>query len=152
MPKERTPAEVYEDFAAQGFYEEANLDRDEVEKIKRITIEDYEFGKKLKTTKDMNWRIIFNIHYDVLRELCALLMLFKKQKSSNHQGLFAFIILNFPEFDFDWAFFENVRKMRNQNKYRGIDITEDMWKKIEFQINLYISTLKKEIENKLKVI
>ena len=34
MPKERTPAEVYEDFAAQGFYEEANLDRDEVEKIK----------------------------------------------------------------------------------------------------------------------
>ena len=79
-------------------------------------------------------------------------MLFKKQKTSNHQGLFAFIILNFPEFDFDWTFFETVRKMRNQNKYRGIDITEDMWKKIDFQINLYISTLKKEIENKLKSI
>ena len=118
----------------------------------RITIEDYEFGKRLKTTKDSNWRIVFNIHYDVLRELCALLMLFKKQKSSNHQGLFAFIILNFPEFDFDWTFFETVRKMRNQNKYKGIDITGDMWKKIEFQINLYISTLKKEIENKLKFI
>ena len=152
MPKERTPAEVYEDLAAQGFYEEANLARDEVEKIKRITIEDYEFGKRLKTTKDQNWRIIFNIHYDVLRELCSLLILFKKQKTSNHQGIFAFIILNFPEFDFDWTFFETVRKMRNQNKYRGIDITEDMWKKIDFQINLYISTLKKEIENKLKSI
>jgi len=42
--------------------------------------------------------------------------------------------------------------MRNQNKYRGADITGDMWKKVKFQINLYISTLKKEIEKKLKIL
>ena len=77
-------------------------------------------------------------------------MLFKRQKTSNHQGLFAFIILNFPELDFDWTFFETIRNMRNRNKYRGTDIREDMWKKIELQTGLYISTLKKEIEKRLK--
>lgn len=150
MPKERTPEEVYEDLAEQGAYEEASLDKDEVEKVKRITIEDYEFGQSLKKLKEPNWRVIFNIHYDVLRELCDLLMLFKKQKTSNHQGLFGFIILNFPELEFDWKFFETVRRIRNFNKYRGIDITKETWKKVELQINLYISTLKKEIEKRLK--
>ena len=150
MPKEKAPEEVYDNLAAEGMYEEANWDVDEVEKIKKITIEDYEFGKNLKIIEKPNWRVIFNIHYDVLRELCDLLMLFEKQKTSNHQGLFAFIILNFPELEFDWTFFETVRKMRNQNKYIGLDITEYTWKKIEFQIDLYISTLKKEIENKIK--
>ncbi len=149
MLKQRTPKEVYEDLSEQGMYEEANLDKDEIEKIKRITIEDYEFGKTLRTINKPNWRVIFNINYDVLRELCSLLMLFKKQKTSNHQGLFAFIILNFSELEFDWKFFETIRKMRNQNKYSGIDITKEMWKKIEFQIDLYISTLKREIENNL---
>ena len=148
MLKERTPEEVYEDLASQGMYEEANLDKDEIEKVKRMAVEDYEFGKKLKSIDKPNWRVIFNIHYDALRELCDLLMIFKRQKTSNHQGLFAFIILNFPELELDWKFFETLRTMRNQNKYKGIDITEEMWKQIEFQINLYISTLKKEIEDR----
>lgn len=152
MLKERTPEQVYEDLAAQGMYEEANLDRDELEKIIKITIEDYEFGESLEKIDKANWRIIFNIHYDILRELCNLLMVFKKQKISSHQGLFAFIILNFPELNLDWKFFETVRKMRNQNKYMGTDVTRDMWRKIKFQINLYISTMKKEIEKKLKTL
>jgi len=152
MPKERTSEEVYEDLAAKGIYEEANLDKDEVEKIKRLTIEDYEFGKTLNSIENPNYRVIFNINYDVLRELCDLLMMFKKQKTSNHQGLFAFISLNFTELDFDWKFFETVRKMRNHNKYEGTDITKEMWKKVEFQIDLYVSTLNKEIEKRLESI
>jgi len=152
MLKERTPEQVCEDLATEGMYEEANLDKAEVEKVMRITVEDYEFGKSIEKIDRPNWRVIFNIYYDILRELCSLLMVFKKQKTSNHQGLFAFIILNFPELDFDWKFFETIRKMRNQNKYRGADITGDMWKKVKFQINLYISTLKKEIEKKLKTL
>ena len=148
--KERTAEEVYDDLVSQGAYEEANLDADETEKIKRITIEDYEYGQKLKTGDQPNWRVIFNIHYDALRELCGLLMKFKKQKTSNHQGLFAFIILQFPELNFDWAFFETIRTMRNHNKYLRTDITQEKWQKIEFQTMLYISTLRKEIERLIK--
>lgn len=150
MTKDKTPEQVFDEFATQGLYEEANLDKDEVEKVKRLAIEDYEFGKGLRKLKEANWRIIFNINYDVLRELSSQLMRFKKQKISNHQGLFAFIILNFPELDLDWKLFETIRGIRNQNKYKGVDITEEMWKKVEFQIDIYISTFRKEIERRLK--
>ena len=40
------------------------------------------------------------------------------QKTGNHQGLFAFIMLEFPELDMDWNFFESIRTIRNQNSYR----------------------------------
>jgi len=150
MPKERSPKEVYEELSEQGAYEEATPDKDEIEKVKRITIEDYEFGQSLRKLREPNWRVIFNIHYDVLRELCDLLMLFKRQKTSNHQGLFAFIVLNFKELELDWKFFETIRNIRNFNKYRGTDITKETWKKVELQVNLYISALKKEIEKRLE--
>ena len=150
MPRERTPKEIYTELASRGMYEEANLDTDEISTIKRTTTEDYEYGQKLKTGDRPNWRVIFNIHYDALRELCSLLMRFKKQKTSNHQGLFAFIVLKFPELNLSWEFFEIIRTIRNQNKYNGIDITQEKWGGVEFQTVLYISTLKKEIENRLK--
>ncbi len=150
MPREKKPEEVYDELMAEGAYEEANLDREEVRKVVKLTIEDYEFGKSLRKLSNPNWRVIFNINYDVLRELCDQLMRFKKQKARNHQGLFAFILLKFPELELDWIFFEAIRTARNQNKYKGADITKEMWKKAEMQMDLYISTLKKDIEKRLE--
>lgn len=148
MPKEKTPEEVYNDLVTQGLYEEANLDKDEIQKVGKLAMEDYEYGKKLRQNKDANWRVIFNIHYDAIRELCDMLMRFKKQKISNHQGLFAFIILNYPELELDWNFFEKVRSIRNKNKYAGEDIAKEKWKEVELRFDLYISTLSKEIEKR----
>src|SRR3989344_394910 len=150
MPKERTPEEVYEDLSIKGLYEEANLDKDEVTKIKNIAIEDYEFGKRLREIKEPNYRVLFNINYDVLRELCDQLMRFKEQKISNHQGIFAFIILNFLELELDWNFFEKIRNLRNKNKYQGTDITKEKWAEVSLQVDIYISAIKKEIDKRLK--
>ena len=149
MLKERTPEKVYDELVTEGLYEEAHLDKDEVIKVKNMAVEDYEFGKTLRKMENPNYRIIFNIHYYVLRELCDQLMRFKKQKISNHQGLFAFIILNFPDLELDWNFLERIRTVRNENKYQGTDITKEMWMKAELQIDLYISVIKKELEEKL---
>ena len=149
MLKGRTPQEVYSGLSAEGAYEEAGCDKDEIIKIKTQTLQDYDYGKTLRKLPDPNWRVIFNIHYDVVRELCDLLMRFKKQKTSNHQGVFAFIILNFLELELDWDFFEIIRTIRNNNKYRGIDISKETWKKIEFQIDLYVKTLKDGVEKRL---
>ena len=150
MPKEKRPEQVYSELMDKGAYEEANLDKDEIKKVINLAIEDYRFGKSLRKLAKPNWRIIFNINYDVLRELCDQLMRFRRQKISNHQGLFAFIILEFPELELDWNFFEAVRTARNQNKYKGADITREMWKKAEMQMDLYISCLNKEIEKRLQ--
>lgn len=150
MPKEKTPEEVYDELATQGLYEEAHFDRDEVEKVRGMALEDYEFGKGLRKMKAPNWRVIFNIHYDVLRELCDQLMRSKKQKTSNHQGLFAFIVLHFSDLELDWDFFEKIRTVRNQNKYKGADIGKETWKEVEAQMDIYISTVNKLLEVKLR--
>lgn len=152
MPREKTPAEVYAELSAKGEYVEASLDRAEIQKVAGMALEDYAYGRLLKAAKNPNWRVIFNIYYDALRELCGQLMRFRKQKTSNHQGLFAFIILNFREMELDWNFLESIRTVRNQNKYRGADISRDAWKMHEAGFDVYISTLKKEIEKRCREI
>lgn len=107
--KIKTAEQVYDELSEQGLYEEANLDKLEIQKILNICIEDYEFAQRLKNIDKPNFRVIFNVHYDILRELCSALMKFKKQKISNHQGLFAFISLEFKDLDFDWKFFETQK-------------------------------------------
>ncbi len=148
--KEKTPEKVYEDLSNNGEYEEAHLDKDEINKVKSMALKDYESRKILENSEDPNYRVIFNISYDALRELCDQLMRFKQQKISNHQGIFAFIILNFKELGFDWKFFEKIRKVRNQNKYKGEDITKEIWKEVEGRINNYITKARDYIEQNLK--
>ncbi|MDP2749887.1 MAG: hypothetical protein Q8O89_03585 [Nanoarchaeota archaeon] len=150
MPKNDTPEKVYDDLLSKGFYIDTELDNEEIKKRLIMAAEDYLTGKEYRKGPAINYRIIFNIHYDVIRELCEILMASKERKISNHQGLFAFIILNFPELDFDWNFLEEIRTIRNRNKYDGIDITKETWKHVELPFDLYISALKKEIETKLK--
>ncbi len=143
------PKEIYEDLVTKGLYEEAYLDKDEVKKVLAMAIEDYQFAKSIKKLDKTSWRVIFNAYYDVLRELCDQLMRFRNQKISNHQGLFAFIILNFKELELDWDFFESIRTIRNKNKYQGLDVSENMWKSVELQFDLYISALHKFLEKRL---
>src|SRR3989344_1762644 len=149
MAKELVPQQVYDKLATEGLYQEAHLDKDEVKKVLEMALEDYECGKTLRKMYNPSWRVVFNIHYDVFRELCDQLMRFEKQKISNHQGLFAFIVLHFDNLALDWNFLEKIRTTRNKNKYEGLDISKKIWELVELQFDLYISGLKKEIEGKL---
>ena len=144
-----SPKQIYENYAAQGLYEEADFDEDEVKKVLRMTNEDYNFAQRIKKDKKPSWRVIFNAYYDVFRELCDQLMRFKKQKSSNHQAVFAFILVNFKELELDWELLEQIRNVRNNNKYNALDISQQMWKSVEMHFEIYINSLRKELEKKL---
>lgn len=149
MPKEEKIELIYDRFSTDGLYEEAYLDKNEIEKVLNLVMEDYHFGKELRKLKFPNWRVIFNIHYDVLRGLCDQLMRFQRQKTSNHQALFAFITHKFKDLELDWRFLDSILNTRNKNKYQGLDISQEMWKSTETQFDLYISALKKTIEERL---
>lgn len=149
MVKELLPADVYDSLVCKGYYEEANLDLDEVKKNLEMALEDYAFGQSLRKLPNPSWRVIFNLHYDLLRELCDQLLRFNNQKCSNHQGVFAAVVLYFKDLELDWNFLERIRLARNRNKYEGLDVTKEMWLKVQLQFDLSISVLKKEIENRL---
>lgn len=145
-----SPKEVHDNLSSRGEYEEAHLDLGIIHQILTMLKEDYAFAQRIKKEKNPRWRVIFNAYYDLLRELCDILLLFKKQKSSNHQGVFALIILKYPELEFDWELLERIRTMRNESKYRGKDISQNQWKSVELQFDLYIKALISHIEEKLE--
>ena len=96
------------------------------------------------------WNPAYTLYYDALHLLVESLLVLDKVKSKNHQCLFTYLCVKHPELEFDWDFFEKVRTKRNGIHYYGNPITEQDWKSIDLQLNLYISTLKKELEHKLK--
>lgn len=141
---------VYGRSEADGLYQESDLERDVVQQVLTMLHQDYEFAKYLRGQDSPRWRIIFNAHYDIFRELCDLLLLFKERKTSNHQAAFAFIVIYFPELELDWEILESIRKMRNDSKYEGKDISIEMWKSIELTFELYISAVQKKVEELLQ--
>jgi hypothetical protein len=97
-----------------------------------------------------HWNALFKIHYDILHQLTEAFVLFDKKKVRTHECLFAYLCEKHSELDFSWQFFEEIRRKRNRSIYYGEPATYADWKSIELQLNLYINTLKKSIEEKLK--
>lgn len=93
---------------------------------------------------------IFKLYYDVFRELVDAFIRFDRVKSLNHHCLFAHLIEKHPELEFDWNTLEEIRNKRNGIQYYGTPITYAEWKRLELFLNLYISTILKALEQKLK--
>ena len=111
--------------------------------------EDVKYLEFLLKQKQIHWRVIFTLYYDVLRLLCEALARSDGIKVSNHQGCFAYICMKHQDLELDWNFLERVRDVRNKAKYEGRIVTGKNWREIEIQMKLYVSTLEKEVEEKI---
>ncbi len=149
MP-EKTAEEIYDKVTVAGEYREKDIDELALQRMYDIAADNVQFAETLITKKVINWRVIFLLYYDSLRELCDILLRLQKVKCSNHQGCFAYICVKFPELELDWNFFEKVRFMRNRTHYEGKSITDKEWREVEVQLKLYVSTLRKDVGERLK--
>ncbi|MEK6920726.1 MAG: hypothetical protein AABX82_02495 [Nanoarchaeota archaeon] len=147
--REKTAQEVYDFFLADGEFKINEVDFSLIRKMRNAAVENAEYIEFLLKQQIVNWRVIYTLYYDVLRELCEALIKCNGIKISNHQGCFAYICIKFPELELDWNFFERIRNTRNRNKYEGKDIIQQDWKEIQLQLHLYVSTIKKVLEEKL---
>lgn len=116
-----------------------------VESNMRVAQESAKKADKMSIT----WNTIYNLHYDALRELAEAFLVFDSVKIINHKCLFAYLCVNHPELELSWDFFEKVRTNRNGINYYGQLVSYADFKEVELQLNLYVSTLTKEIEKKL---
>ncbi|HLD34017.1 MAG TPA: hypothetical protein VJB66_04790 [Candidatus Nanoarchaeia archaeon] len=144
--REKSLQEVYDEFCASGEYVTKEVDINSIRKMMSITQEDLEYLEFLLKQKTINWRIIYTLHYDILRSLCEALIQSDGMKVSNHQETFAYVCIKHPQLEFDWNFFEKIRTARNRNKYEGKDIFKNDWKEIDIQMKLYIDTLIKSVK------
>jgi uncharacterized protein (UPF0332 family) len=149
----KTIQEVYDSCHAEGFLKEAR----EVNKEKTnsllenasINLNSAEILIRALDKNSKEWMNVFTLHYEALRTLAEALLLFENIKSNNHQCLFAALCMKFPHLELDWEFFERVRTKRNGVNYYGERIAYADWQAVEMQMKLYISTLRKEAEDKL---
>ncbi len=151
MPKFRTKEEVYEQCISEGnLIPKTKTNLQKIKDALQILEEDLESAKDSINKK--RWNSGYKAYYDVLRELVEAYLSFKEIKSRNHQCLFCYLCVKHPELELDWNFFEKVRTKRNGINYYSSKVSEKDWKEVAIQFNLYISTLKKEIENRLKLL
>lgn len=148
--REKTFMDVYNNFSKDGEYKITEINKEMIQKIRDAAIDNADYIDFLLKQNKINWRVIYVLYYDVLRELSQALILTRGIKVSNHQACFAYICKNFSKLELDWNFFEKIRTTRNKNKYEGKEILKQNWKDIEVQIKIYASTIKKEIDKRLK--
>lgn len=153
MQRHKTLQETYDSCVADGLFRK----RDSVnnEKIKSlmenalINLNSAGIIAKSLSKNAMEWLNVFTLHYEALRIYTEALLLFEKVQSNNHQCLFSALCIKFTDLELDWNFFETVRIKRNGVNYYGEHITFRDWKDIEIQMKLYLSTLRKALEEKV---
>lgn len=154
MRKPETSKDAYDLCTQNGYFlPQEKVDKKKIRAIIMIATADFEQAHilVLSTTKESNgWSTIYKLHYDVLRELVDAFLCFDKIKSSNHQCAFTYLCEKHTDLEFDWNFLEKIRTKRNGIQYYGTPVNYKDWKEIELQITLYINTIKKAVEAKLK--
>lgn len=149
MPKFKTSEECYDLCQTKGFFEKK--EEINIEKVKsNLKIAEEDLASAKDAVKKERWNSAYKLFYDVLHILVESYLCFDRIKSLNHQCLFAYLCINHSKLELSWEFFEKIRTKRNGINYYSQPVTHDDWKAVELQFNLYISTLKKEIEKKLE--
>ena len=154
MPRFKTSKEVYESCERDACYKmQEHVDIVKIKHKVGLAFADLEFVRPqmLRLRKDtLQWSTVYKLHYDAFHQLCEAFIRFDRVKSEKHQCLFAYIIEQHPELDLDWAFLERIRTARNGIQYYGTPSSYKERNDIELQINLYINTVKKAVDDKLK--
>jgi len=155
LPQFKTSKEAFLECERDGFLvKQEEIDRAKIKHMLAIALADFEAAKSLIpgiTKQSLQWSTIYKLCYDALHQLAeAFVRLGRRIKSNNHQCLFAYLCEKHPELEFDWGFLEKIRTKRNGIQYYGEPTAYEDWKSIELQLNIYINTLKKAIEEKLR--
>jgi len=151
--RERTSENIYDRCIADGYFTPLFPNEEQVKTMLQLALTDLEAAKEWvkKTPKESGaWNAIYKLHYDILHSLIEAFLRLGKIKARTHECLFAHVCIKHPELELSWNFFEKIRSKRNRSLYYGDAITYQDWKEAKLQLNLYINTLKKAIEEKLK--
>lgn len=153
MAKEKTSKEIFEMCENNTkFLFQEEIDIRKIKAMKILAENDLSAVKSImQNGKEGDFaNIVYKIHYDCLLMFVEAFLRFDQIKSTNHQCVFAYLIEKHSELDFDWNFFEKVRTKRNGSVYYGQPITFQDWKQINVQMLLYLETMKKFLETKIK--
>lgn len=144
--------ETYKLCMGAGKIKEKQFDIELIRSIKTVSEKCLAFIKD--RSKDIpqdssDWTFVFRDYYESLRGLIEAYLLFDGIRADNHQCKNAYLCFQHKQLNLDWDFLEMIRLRRNAINYRGQLLRYRDWKALEFNFELHIMALKKEIEKKL---
>ncbi len=149
MHKSQTEEECYDQCTADNLFNSmAEID---LEKIKKSLIIAEEYQKTISELKQKNdrWNVVYKLNYDLLHSLAtSFLALFDNISSQDERCVFSFLCVRHPELEFDWDFIEKIIS-KKKSIGKGLSISRDEYKEIDFQMSLYANSLKDKISKKL---
>ena len=153
MHKERTLDNIYSACEMEGsFTPLIEMDVELIKSIFNIARTDLDTADKWAkaASKDSEeWNAIFKQYYDALHGFGEALVYFNQIKARTHECLFAYLCNKYSELELNWDFLEEVRTKRNGIHYYGRPVSYLDWKKLELQMKLHLSVLKKAVEEKI---
>lgn len=152
--QDRSQDSIYSACESEGsFIPLSRTDVEQVRSMVKIALIDFDSAKKWadNASRDSGqWNAIYKINYDVLHSLAEVFVMFEKVKAKTHECLFAYLCNKHPELGLDFGFFDKVRTKRNGSVYYGSPISYDDWNEVKLQLILYISAIRKAVEEKIK--
>ena len=152
--EERTQAGVFQHCSAEGLFNVlSQIDIELIKTLYDVALIDRETLKEWSSKAPKTsgqWNAIVKLGYDVLHTLAEAFVYFDRIKAERNECLFTYLCEKHQELDFDWNFLDRIRTIRNRSIYYGRPATYEDWKSVELQLNLYINTLKKAVEQKLE--
>ena len=149
MRQSKTLEETYDCCVAEGntLPLEDDSFSEQIARSLQIIEEDLLTGQDAATKK--RWTAAYKLYYNVLHQLVESLLLLDKVKTKSDLCLFSYLCCKHPELELDWDFFERVRAKRNSIEDSATIVSERDWKDVELQFKLYISSLKREMQEKV---
>jgi hypothetical protein len=129
-----------------------DIDTARIKSMMQIALNDLEYTKIREPKADMKKECstVFKLYYESLHELCEAFLMFDKIKVSSHECLFVYLCAKRKELEFDLNFLDEIRTKRNGICYYGTPVDVSYWNSVKLKIDVYIRTMKKAIEDKLK--
>jgi len=93
--------------------------------------------------------VVFKIeaYYDIIKELIFSHIYKKGYNCSNHLCLIAYLKEKMQDFDFEIQKIDELRKVRNEINYRGLNIKKDYLERNDLEFKNIITRLTKEISS-----
>jgi hypothetical protein len=128
-----------------------NIEKARIKNMMQIALNDIEYTKirELKADIKKECSTVFKLYYDSLHGLCEAFVIFDKIKVSSHECLFVYLCTKHTELELDLNFLDEIRTKRNGICHYGNPIDANYWNSVKLKMEIYIKTIRKEIEEKL---
>ena len=89
-------------------------------------------------------------YYKIIKELSTAILALDGWTSLDHECLFAYLKHERQELEVDFDYLFDLKDIRNEISYRGLEVSHETWENNELKLQLTIDAMKEYLTSKLQ--